>query len=104
MKNSVNNNNIEDELREITQQIDGLVEKSKDDIFAVLLILQKLELLHRNIREEIFEPALPDNRHRLYLLIRHLEEVGGWPYIPRMRLRDICANFLMAESKGDSST
>lgn len=99
MENSVNQNNVEKEITEITQQINDLAEKSKDDIFAVLLILQKLELLHRNIRETMFEPALPDTRHRLYLLIRHLEEMGGWPYIPRMRLKDLCDNFLTQDDE-----
>ena len=59
------------------------------------MILRELESLHRNIRIEMFEPKLPDTRHHLYLLMKHLEEVGGWPYIERMRIRNLCANLLV---------
>jgi hypothetical protein len=47
----------------------------------------------------MFEPALPDTRHRLYLLLKHLEEVGGWPYIERMKIKDMCQTLLSQENK-----
>jgi hypothetical protein len=97
MNSSIKNSAIENELKKLVSEIWNLAEKSPDDIFDVLLILRELELLHRNIRQEMFEPALPDTRHRLYLLLKHIEEVGGWPYIERIRLKDICQKLLSEE-------
>lgn len=102
MNSSINNSAIENELKKLVSEIGNLAEKYQDDIFDVLLILRELELLHRNIRQEMFEPALPDTRHRLYLLLKHIEEVGGWPYIERMRVKDICQK-LLSEEKSPSS-
>lgn len=97
MNSSINNSAIENELKKSVSEIWNLAEKSQDNIFDVLLILRELELLHRNIRQEMFDPALPDTRHRLYLLLRHIEEVGGWPYIERMRVKDICEKLISEE-------
>ena len=33
-----------------------------------------------------FRDALPDNRQRLYRLLKDIEQEGGWPYIKRMQL------------------
>ena len=95
MNKSVEQNTVKEELQRLTENIRQLAEKSKEDIFSILLILQELESLHRNIRTEMFEPNLPDTRHRLYLLMKHIEEVGGWPYIERMRIKNLCANLLV---------
>jgi hypothetical protein len=90
----MNSSAIESELKKLVNEIGNLAEKSQDNIFDVLLILRELELLHRNIRQEMFEPNLPDTRHRLYLLLKHIEELGGWPYIERIRVKDICQKLL----------
>ena len=95
MNKSVEQNTVKEELQRLTENIRQLAEKSKEDILIILLILQELESLHRNIRTEMFEPNLPDTRHRLYLLMKHIEEVGGWPYIERMRIKNLCANLLV---------
>lgn len=95
MGKSVEQNTVKEELQKLTEKIKQLAEESKEDIFSILLILQELESLHRYIRTEMFEPNLPDTRHRLYLLMKHLEEVGGWPYIERMRIRNLCTNLLV---------
>lgn len=92
---------VKEELQKLVKSIQEMAEESKEDIFTILLILRELESLHRSIRTQMFEPSLPDTRHRLYLLMKHLEEVGGWPYIERMRLRDICANW---QNETNSST
>jgi hypothetical protein len=55
----------------------------------LLAILRTLEELHRHIREEFFQPALPQSRHSLYSLLMEIESQGGWPYIERMRLQDL---------------
>lgn len=90
---------IEAKVKELLGQIQELAQESQEDIFAILLILRELEIVHRSIRQEMFEPILPDTRHRLYLLLRHLEEVGGWPYIERMRLKDICGKLVLEENQ-----
>ena len=55
----------------------------------LLAILRTIEELHRHIREEFFQPALPQSRHSLYSLLMEIESQGGWPYIERMRLQDL---------------
>ena len=55
----------------------------------LLAVLRTLEELHRNIREDFFQPALPQSRHSLYSLLMEIEAQGGWPYIERMRLQDL---------------
>lgn len=85
-----NHNSLEEEITKICQEIWHLAEKSGENISDLVIILRHLEQLHREIREQMLEPSLPDTRHRLYLLLRHLEETGGWPYIPRMRLKELC--------------
>ena len=86
------NQELKQKIQLLTKNIRELAEESQDELFTTLYILQELELLHRHIRIEMFEPSLPDTRHRLYLLMKHLEEEGGWPYIERMRLKNLCAN------------
>lgn len=88
---------IENEVKSLVAQIQALAEKSQDNIFDLLLILRELEATHRHIRLEMFEPVLPDTRHHLYLLLKHLEEVGGWPYIERMKIKDLCQTLLSQE-------
>ena len=100
---SLEKSGVKEDLQKLVQGIQDLAEESKDNIFEVLFILRELESLHRNIRTEMFEPNLPDTRHRLYLLIKHLEEIGGWPYIERMRLRDICASLQIDVSQSSQS-
>lgn len=99
MNSDLKSSAIAPKVKELVGQIRELAEESEEDVFALLLILRELELLHRSIRQEMFEPILPDTRHRLYLLLRHLEEVGGWPYIERMRLKDICGKLIIEENK-----
>jgi hypothetical protein len=61
------------------------------------LLLRHLEELHRQIREEIFEPSLPNIRNDLYNLLRDIDESGGWPYIERMKLRALMHHLLPEE-------
>lgn len=104
MNSDYNYSAIEPKIKELAKQIWDIAEESQENLFAILLILRELETLHRNIRQEMFEPVLPDTRHRLYLLLRHLEEVGGWPYIERMRLKDICAKLILSENNSAQTT
>ncbi|WP_017294518.1 hypothetical protein [Geminocystis herdmanii] len=97
MNTSNNSSSIENEVKKLVTEIKVIADNSQENIFDLLLILRELESLHSHIRREMFEPALPDTRHRLYLLLKHLEEVGGWPYIERMKIKDMCQILLSQE-------
>ncbi len=84
--------NIETEVAEIAHRLRTLARSARGDTEALLAILRTIELVHREIREESFLEALPNNRHALYDLLKELEATGGWPYIPRMQLRALLAN------------
>jgi hypothetical protein len=73
------------------------------DCFELLSLLRTLESLHRQIRDNLFQAALPDNRQKLYALLREIEENGGWPYIERMKLRQLLTN-LEAEIDAQSAS
>jgi hypothetical protein len=76
-------------IEEINAAVWTLAEKYQDDTFELLGLLRDLEQLHRQIRVEFFEQCLPQTRQHLYQLAKEIEESGGWPYIERMRLRDL---------------
>jgi hypothetical protein len=67
--------------------INQLTEQFQGDEIALLSLLRLLERSHQTIREKHFQPTLPRDRHRLYALLREIEAAGGWPYIPRIPLR-----------------
>lgn len=75
-------------LSELQSSIKAEAEKSKNNISELLTLLRILEDLHRGIRDDLFLQALPTNRQALYALLREIEQNGGWPYIPRFKLRD----------------
>ncbi|MBT9313840.1 hypothetical protein [Leptothoe spongobia] len=64
-------------------------QKRANDCEALLSLLRQLEVLHRDIRETLFQESLPTNRQRLYHLLRDIEINGGWPYIQRMKLVEL---------------
>ncbi len=76
-------------LQAITADIRSLASRYPGDSLALLALLRALEQVHREIRENLFQPSLPDNRQALYALLRDIEEEGGWPYIDRMKLRSL---------------
>jgi hypothetical protein len=92
-KNSVWADSVEPTLHERLAQISQLSrevsQNSRTEASELLEILRTLELLHREIREDLFQNALPTDRHSLYRLLRDIEENGGWPYIARLRLQDL---------------
>jgi hypothetical protein len=57
---------------------------------SLLQILRVLEALHKRIRDDLFQPALPTSRHELFNLLRDIETNGGWPHIYRMKINEIC--------------
>ncbi len=88
---------LQSKLESINKDIVELVESCDGNCLEILHILKELEATHRYLHDEFLSPSLPTNRHRLYLLVRHMEEVGGWPYIPRMSLKSFCKNLLSEE-------
>ncbi|MDJ0713309.1 MAG: hypothetical protein QNJ54_03695 [Prochloraceae cyanobacterium] len=95
---------LESQLEEISSTIWNLAKKHEGDSRALLSLLRSLELLHRTIREEMFQESLPDTRNSLYHFLKEIDETGGWPYIQRMRLQDFLVHLqdetpLIAELK-----
>ena len=74
-------------LRAIADSIHQETQTIAEDSEALLALLRLLEQLHREIREEHFLKTLPTNRQALYALLRDIEQHGGWPYIPRFKLK-----------------
>lgn len=82
---------FQEDFRKIEAHLHQLVDRSQADPVALLKILRFLERLHNEVRELHFQPALPIHRHELYAMLREIESGGGWPYIPRMQLRELLA-------------
>ncbi len=85
------------ELDQLAQSIRSIADRSEGDGTALLALLRVLEILHREIREGLFQEALPSNRQALYTLLKDIEASGGWPYIPRMRLQEFLKNLAIED-------
>ena len=68
------------------QAVDAAAKSREGDCLALLKLLRILDELHSEIRDTLFREALPDNRQRLYRLLKDMEQEGGWPYIRRMKI------------------
>ncbi|NJN32724.1 MAG: hypothetical protein HC824_21675 [Synechococcales cyanobacterium RM1_1_8] len=77
------------EFEGLTDSIRDLAGSREGDVQALLGLLRLLEQLHREIEDGPFRQALPTSRRALYQLLQDMERAGGWPYIPRLRLRSI---------------
>jgi len=75
-----------DELDNLVQTVWSAAQHRQGDCLALLDLLRRLERLHHDIRDTLFCDALPENRQRLYRLLKDIEQEGGWPYIQRMQL------------------
>ncbi|MGK7931406.1 MAG: hypothetical protein AB4041_08225 [Microcystaceae cyanobacterium] len=80
---------LQDSIEKMTTLIWGIAENCQGNSQELLFLLRHLEQAHRKIRTELFEASLPDNRQSLYHLLREIEDEGGWPYIERMRLKQL---------------
>ncbi|MGB7415867.1 MAG: hypothetical protein WA902_16810 [Thermosynechococcaceae cyanobacterium] len=76
-------------LQKIAALVNAQAKHSSGNMEELLALLRALEVLHREIRDNLFQDALPNNRQALHRLLREMESEGGWPYIPRMRLQTI---------------
>lgn len=77
------------DIQAIQLAVQEAARKRDKDCFELLVLLRQLEELHRDICETFFQDSLPTNRQRLYKLLRDIEVNGGWPYIQRMKLREL---------------
>lgn len=94
------------ELRELEPVLNHILQMAQAcdrDCAKLLTILRGLEAVHREIREDLFQPALPDNRQALYALLRDVEAEGGWPYINRMKLQDFLKRLIESETGDDNA-
>ena len=80
------------ELQAVATVVRTLASGKQGDSLALLALLRKLEELHREIRDGIFQVSLPDNRQALYTLLKDIQSEGGWPYIQHMKLEAFLAN------------
>ena len=67
----------------------ALVADRQDSSVGLLELLRELERFHRQIEQGPFRESLPEGRNALYQLLQDMERSGGWPYIPRPRLRSL---------------
>lgn len=79
---------IPQDLDAIAQRVRGVASTMQGESHLLLALLRLLEMLHREIREGLFQSSLPENRQALYALLRDIETNGGWPYINRMKLQE----------------
>jgi hypothetical protein len=91
-------------LQALRTEIWALANDHKGDTLTLLALLRTLEEAHRQIRDSLFQDSLPDNRQTLYALLKDIEELGGWPYVARMKLRSLLTNFPEAELSEDEFT
>lgn len=82
---------LQSELELLQQKVCAIADSARGDGVALLKILRTLEQIHRQIREDLFQEVLPQNRQQLYHLLKEIEAEGGWPYIPRARLQSLLA-------------
>lgn len=74
-----------------------LAKENQNDSLFLLSLLRDLEQIHRQIRINYFESALPQTRNDLYQFVKDIEEKGGWPYIERMKLTDLLKNLELSQ-------
>jgi hypothetical protein len=84
-------------LTDTAQDLCALAKENQHDSLFLLSLLRDLEEIHRQIRVNYFESALPQTRNDLYQFVKDIEDKGGWPYIERMRLRDLLKSLKVGE-------
>lgn len=89
------------ELEVISDHIWQISQSRHNDSASLLQILRILESLHKRIRDDLFQPALPTSRHELFNLLRDIETNGGWPHIYRMKINEICRYLEQSEEELD---
>lgn len=90
---------VEAKLEAIGTDIQALAQSYQGDSLALLAVLRRLEALHREIREGVFQQSLPDSRHGFHDLLKDIESQGGWPYIERMKLQSLLENWFVEDKR-----
>jgi hypothetical protein len=85
---------LSENLDEIESKAQAIAAQCEGNAPALLALLRTLESLHREICTHQFQDALPNNRQALYAFLKDMESQGGWPYIPRLRLRSFLEQFI----------
>lgn len=78
------------ELEVTVEHLWQIAQSQSNDPAGLLHLLRVLESTHKRIRDDLFQPALPNSRHELFNLLRDIENNGGWPHIYRMKINEIC--------------
>ena len=78
---------IQEKLQPALKTLRKLSEQHRDDPESLRLLRLDLEALHRDIQNGAFRASLPEDRQKLFALLKTKERSGGWPYIPRLQLR-----------------
>jgi len=78
------------ELEAISDRLWQLAQDQEGNAASLLQILRVVEVVHKHIRDDLFQPALPTSRHELFNLLRDIETNGGWPHSYRMKINEIC--------------
>ena len=78
---------IQEKLQPALKTLRELSEQHRDDPESLLVLRRDLEALHRDIQDGAFRASLPEDRQKLFALLKTKERSGGWPYIPRLQLR-----------------
>jgi hypothetical protein len=92
-----------EQLQAIATAVHDVARMAQGDTIALLNLLRHLEQLHRDIRDGAFQESLPDNRQKLYSLLKDIESEGGWPYIERMRLKTFLATLPPGAMENDQN-
>ena len=87
-----NSRQLPQDLQTLATAIRTSARSRQGEPLALLALLRTLQALHQEIRDDLFQESLPDNRQALYALLKNIEAESGWPHIPRMTLRDFLAN------------
>jgi hypothetical protein len=93
---------LQEELDAIAGLIRSTAHQYKNQSHELLALLRVLEAVHQEIRDELFQDSLPDNRQALYALLRDIENDGGWPYIHRMKLQAFLSHLPEEPENGPS--
>lgn len=92
---------MQSDAEAIASAVQRLATQYQGNPQALLGLLRMLEALHRDIRDGLFQDCLPNNRQILYAMLKDIEAEGGWPYIPRMKLRSLLTNMLVDEDNDE---
>ncbi|MDX2255501.1 MAG: hypothetical protein NW214_08305 [Pseudanabaenaceae cyanobacterium bins.39] len=102
MQDPIDLSKIDAEINVICDRLWQLAQLQQKRPQGLLRILRDLETLHRQIRDDLFQPALPTSRHELFNLLRDIEGNGGWPHIYRMKINEICQYLEQIEDNSET--